>query len=78
MLGARKDTISETGATLREVPITRTRSTRARSWVKSRLWKEAGRASPKNVMSGFCHDFLAIERKKRNGKSHENDDNLPS
>ena len=64
MLGGRKDTISETGATLREVPITRTRSTRARSWVKSRLWKEGGRASPKNVMSGFCHEIFRHWKKR--------------
>lgn len=46
-------TTSETGATFKEVPITTTRSTRSLSWSIRRLWKVAGRSSPKNVMSGY-------------------------
>ncbi len=46
-------TTSETGATFKDVPMTRTRSTRSRSWSINRSWNVAGRSSPKNVMSGF-------------------------
>lgn len=57
MFGGKKAGISETGATLREVPIMRTRSTRLRSCFVRRSWKVWGRPSPKKVMSG-CGIFL--------------------
>ena len=41
-----------TGATLREVPMTMTRSTTERSRLILR-WNSSERSSPKNVMSGF-------------------------
>lgn len=53
IFGGKKAGISETGATLREVPIIRTRSTRSRSCFVRRSWKVWGRPSPKKVMSGF-------------------------
>mmetsp|Transcript_7049 Transcript_7049/g.17692 ORF Transcript_7049/g.17692 Transcript_7049/m.17692 type:complete len:254 (+) Transcript_7049:691-1452(+) len=44
--------ICETGATVREVPITSNKSALGRSCLMS-LWKRVGRPSPKKTMSGF-------------------------
>lgn len=56
--GGKNPLTSETGATLRDVPITMTRSTRSLSCFVRRSWKVAGRSSPKKVISGFGYSQL--------------------
>jgi hypothetical protein len=53
MWGGRYRTTSETGATLSDVPMTITRSTRSRSCSTRRRLNSSGRFSPKKVISGF-------------------------
>ena len=52
-LEGKKPTTSDTGATLRDVPMTMTRSTRSLSCLTRRSWKVSESASPKNVISGY-------------------------